>query len=97
MKLIHKIKAAILRRRIVRRRVDHIRAIRNHREAIISLKIELRREMRLAGNLDRPQKIQKNTCRTFSSRPRVMVAEGKTNPRISALFAKCPNLERRAA
>jgi hypothetical protein len=77
--------------------VENIRAIRENRAAVFSLKAQLARELRLSGNLDRPQKIQKNTCRAFSKPNRVRIAEGKTLPRVSALIEKLPVPERRAA
>lgn len=96
MKIIHRIKALFLRRRLVRQRAENIKDLRAGRRAAKSIKVELARETRLSGIQEHPAKIQKNTAMPFHEFGKGNMAPKRSEGRISSILANMPRLERLA-
>jgi hypothetical protein len=96
MKIIHRIKAAMLRRRLIRQRAENIRDLLAGRRAAKAIKIELAREIRLSGFQERSAIIEKNTALPSKSSGIGRTAGGALNGQISAILRKI-HIERGAA
>lgn len=96
MKIIHKIKAILLRRRLIRQRAENIRNLRTGRRAAKAIKIELAREIRLSGLLKCPAVKQFDACALSERLGRGRTAKNATESRFSSILSNL-RFERRAA
>jgi len=97
MKILHKIRAALLRRQLVRQRAENIANLRAGRREAKVIAIRMAREIRLSG--------ASHTAKLDATRLALPVLSAKGNipgqrklsGQISAILAKCPTLARRTA
>lgn len=96
MKIIHKIKASLLRRRLILQRAENIRSLRAGRAAARAIRRALARNLRLSVSETRPASKFFATLPPFSRKSKGETAAGQLNGQISAILAKIPQLERTA-
>lgn len=78
MKILHKIKAVMLRRALIRQRAANIRGIRAGRAAARAIRRELVRNLRLAGSETRPNFASFAGFLPFFRKSKGMVAVGQS-------------------
>jgi hypothetical protein len=96
MKIIHKIKAILLRRRLIRQRAENIASLRAGRRAAKAIRIELAREIRLSGSQKPAATLPGCPPARVSVKNGSPTAERQLNGRISSILSNL-RFERRAA
>lgn len=97
MKILHRIIAWNLRRKLVRQRVQNIRDIRANRRVTWEIQTKLARELRLAGASNVPRRESTRPASAFFLPDRVRTPGSQKNGRISAILRYVPKPEMRAA
>ena len=88
MRILHRIKSAMLRRALIRQRAENIRNLRAGRTAAKRIKIEMVRNLRLAGSEKRPARESFAGFLSFFRKSKGRIAAGQSKGQESPFLAQ---------